>query len=76
MPPFRPGQEAVLAKPVSELELSVRSRRCLQRLNINTLGELCQLTEAELLSTRNFGVTSLEEVKTRLTEQGLQLAPK
>ena len=74
--PVPPGQEAVLSKPVSELELSVRSRRCLQRLNINSLGELCQLTEVELLSTRNFGVTSLEEVKTRLAEHGLQLAPK
>ncbi len=71
-----PGSEAVLARPVSELELSVRARRCLQRLNIVTIGDLIQRTEAELLSTRNFGVTSLNEIKARLADLGLQLAPK
>ena len=50
-----PGREAILSKPVSELELSVRSRRCLQRLNVSTLGDLIQLSEAELLAARNFG---------------------
>ena len=74
--PVPPGQEAVLSKPVAELELSVRARRCLQRLNVATLGELAQYTEADLLATRNFGVTSLSEVKARLAEHGLQLAPK
>jgi DNA-directed RNA polymerase subunit alpha len=74
--PVPPGQEAVLAKPVAELELSVRARRCLQRLNVATLGDLAQYTEADLLATRNFGVTSLNEVKSRLAEHGLQLAPK
>ena len=63
----------VLAKPVSELELSVRSRKCLQRLNINTIGELAIRTEAELLGTKNFGQTSLVEIKQRLTENGLAL---
>src|SRR5690606_19848625 len=53
------GSEGILAKPVSELELSVRARRCLQRLSITTIGDLIQHTEADLLSTRNFGVTSL-----------------
>jgi DNA-directed RNA polymerase subunit alpha len=71
-----PGREALLSKPVTELELSVRARRCLQRLNVVTLGELVQLTEADLLATRNFGVTSLNEVKGRLAEFGLSLAPK
>lgn len=71
-----PGSEAVLAKPVSELELSVRARRCLQRLNIVTISDLIQHTEADLLATRNFGVTSLNEIKSRLAELGLQLAPK
>lgn len=75
-PVLPPGQEAILSRPVSELELSVRARRCLQRLNVRTLGDLCQLTEAELLATRNFGVTSLNEVKARLTENGLKLAVK
>lgn len=71
-----PGREAVLSRPVSELELSVRARRCLQRLNIVTLGELIQLSEAELLAARNFGATSLNEVKARLVEHSLQLASK
>ncbi len=71
-----PGREALLSRPVSELELSVRSRRCLQRLNVQTLGDLIQKTEAELLATRNFGQTSLEEIKSRLAELGLSLAPK
>ncbi len=75
-PPVPAGQEAVLNKPVSELELSVRARRCLQRLNVQTLGDLIKYTEADLLATRNFGVTSLNEVKARLAEHGLQLAPK
>ncbi len=70
------GSEAVLGKPVSELELSVRARRCLQRLNISTLGDLIQHSESDLLASRNFGVTSLNEIKARLTEFGLGLAAK
>ncbi|MFO0973301.1 MAG: DNA-directed RNA polymerase subunit alpha C-terminal domain-containing protein [Phycisphaerae bacterium] len=62
-----------LARPVAELELSVRSRKCLQRLNIASIGELCMRTEQELLSTRNFGQTSLNEIKRRLGEMGLRL---
>lgn len=60
-------------KPLSEIELSGRSRKCLQRLALNTLGELIQKTEAELLSTKNFGQTSLEEIKMRLEELGVSL---
>lgn len=71
-----PGSEAVLGKSVSELELSVRARRCLQRLNIATVGDLIQHTEADLLATRNFGVTSLQEIKQRLADLNLALAPK
>jgi len=71
-----PGSEALLTKPVSEMELSVRARRCLQRLNIDRLGDLIQRTEAELLATRNFGSTSLSEIKARLSEYGLSLAAK
>lgn len=65
----------VLNKPVAELELSVRARKCLQRLNIVTLGELAMHTESELLATKNFGQTSLGEIKQRLTEHGLTLRP-
>lgn len=75
-PPLPPGQAAVLGKPVSEIELSVRARRCLQRLNVQTLGDLVHYTEQDLLSTRNFGETSLNEVKARLGEHGLKLAAK
>lgn len=64
---------SVLDKLVSELELSVRSRKCLQRLNIVTLGELAMRTEAELLGIENFGQTSLIEIKKRLVENGLSL---
>ncbi len=60
-------------QPVSKLELSVRSRKCLQALGINTIGELADRTEAELLNARNFGQTSLEEIKKGLTQLGLSL---
>ncbi|WP_146662224.1 DNA-directed RNA polymerase subunit alpha C-terminal domain-containing protein [Anaerohalosphaera lusitana] len=63
----------MLGKTVDDLELSVRARRCLQRLNIRTLAELCARTEAELLGCKNFGVTSLNEIKERLSEFGLGL---
>lgn len=65
--------ETLLKKPVVELELSVRSRKCLQRLNVTSVGELIQKSEAELLSTKNFGATSLTEIKGRLAELGLSL---
>src|SRR5689334_13375362 len=63
----------VLGKPVADLELSVRSRKALQRLNINTLGELASRTEAELLGCKNFGQTSLNEIKQQLGTFGLGL---
>jgi DNA-directed RNA polymerase subunit alpha len=63
----------VLGKPVADLELSVRSRKALQRLNINTLGELAGRTEAELLGCKNFGQTSLNEIKQQLGTFGLGL---
>jgi DNA-directed RNA polymerase subunit alpha len=74
--PLAPGAEALLSKPVSELELTVRARRCLQRLNISIVRDLVSHTESELLAQRNFGVTSLNEIKGRLTELGLSLAAK
>ncbi len=67
------GKEVVLAKSVSELQLSVRARKALQLLNIQTLGDLAAHTEAELMGMKNFGATSLKEVKDRLTEHGLSL---
>ena len=68
-----PEEQAVLNKPVSDLNLSVRARKCMLRLNINTFGDLCQRTSDELLEAKNFGVTSLTEVKEKLTTYGLKL---
>ena len=63
----------LMNKPVTELELSVRSRKALQRLNINTVGELASRTEDELLGCKNFGQTSLNELKQQLGQLGLTL---
>lgn len=68
-----PEEQAMLSKPVSDLNLSVRARKCMNRLNINTLGELCQRTSDELMEAKNFGVTSLKEVQEKLTQLGLKL---
>jgi DNA-directed RNA polymerase subunit alpha len=62
------------AKPLSELELSVRSRHCMTVLGLKTVGDLIQRTEAELMTIKNFGQTSLNEVKQKLAELGLGLA--
>ncbi|MHC4159242.1 MAG: DNA-directed RNA polymerase subunit alpha C-terminal domain-containing protein, partial [Planctomycetota bacterium] len=51
----------------------VRSRKCLQKLNIRTVSELIRRTEAELLGVKNFGVTSLNEIKRTLGSIGLSL---
>ncbi len=61
------------AKPIADLELSVRARKCMQRLNIETIGDLCEKSESDLLSTKNFGQTSLNEIKQKLAEQNLAL---
>ncbi|MCY3022055.1 MAG: tetratricopeptide repeat protein [Planctomycetota bacterium] len=66
-------ENAALAKPITDLELSVRSRKCMQRLNVETVGDVIEKTEADLLATKNFGQTSLNEVKTKLAELGLSL---
>jgi DNA-directed RNA polymerase subunit alpha len=65
--------EDVLSLPVTKLQLSVRARRCIETLNIRTLGELVQKTPQELMSVRNFGQTSLAEVKEQLAKFGLSL---
>ena len=65
--------EGVLSKSVDELQLSVRAQKCLQSLNLRNIGELIRRTEAELLGCKNFGVTSLNEIKKALTSFGLVL---
>ena len=57
-----PANSALL-KPVSELELSVRSANCLQNANIKYIYELVSKTEGEMLRTKNFGRKSLNEIK-------------
>lgn len=66
-------EQAVLNKPVSELNLSVRARKCMNRLAISTLGELIQRTADELLEAKNFGMTSLTEVRDKLVNYNLKL---
>ena len=65
-----------LFRPVSELELSVRSANCLKNAEITMIGELVQKTESEMLKTKNFGRKSLNEIKTILSEMGLSLGMK
>ena len=65
--------EGLAAKPVEDLQLSIRSRKCLQKLNIHTIGDLVRKTEAELLGVKNFGLTSLNEIKKAISDIGLSL---
>ena len=67
------GVEAVLAKTIDELDLSVRSANCLKNANIHTLRDLVRRSEREMLETKNFGRKSLEEVQDILAENGLRL---
>jgi DNA-directed RNA polymerase subunit alpha len=67
---------ANLSKSVEELELSVRSYNCLKNANIQTISELVQKGDGEMLKTRNFGRKSLNEIKEILEEMGLHLGMK
>ncbi|MEN6558702.1 MAG: DNA-directed RNA polymerase subunit alpha C-terminal domain-containing protein, partial [Thermoguttaceae bacterium] len=69
----RDRMSQVLGIPVTDFELSVRSRNCLQKMGIMTLGDLCRCTEQELLASKNFGETSLVEIKEMLATKGLRL---
>ena len=62
-----------LAKPVSELELSVRASNCLETANIKTIRELVTKEERDMLEYKNFGRTSLNEIKEQLANMGLAL---
>lgn len=63
----------LLEIPVTDFELSVRSRNCLRKMNIRTLGDLTRTTEAALLASKNFGETSLSEIKEMMASKGLRL---
>ena len=65
--------DQVLGLPVTDFELSVRSRNCLQKMGILTLGDLARTSEAEILESKNFGETSLVEIKEMLASKGLTL---
>lgn len=62
-----------ILKPIEDLELTVRAYNCLKSAGINTVAELIQKTEGELLKTKNFGKRSLQEIKEVLGKQGLKL---
>ena len=64
---------AMMNTPVTDFELSVRARNCLKKMEIRTLGDLLKVSENELLSYKNFGETSLVEIKHMLTARGLRL---
>ena len=63
----------VLDGSIDEIELSVRSRRCMERLGIHSIRDLINKTEVELMSAKNFGMTSLNEIKRKLVEINLDL---
>ncbi len=63
----------IIKKPITELELSVRSANCLEAANIKTIGDLIQKTEPQMLKYKNFGKKSLVEIQAILTGMGLQL---
>ncbi len=68
-------KEKALEMTIEELELSVRSFNCLKRAAINTVEELTQKTEDDMMKVRNLGKKSLDEVKAKLDELGLSLKP-
>jgi DNA-directed RNA polymerase subunit alpha len=67
--------ESVLDTPIEELDLSVRSYNCLKRQGVNTIGQLTECSENDLLNIRNFGAKSIEEVKDKLQQMSLGLKP-
>jgi DNA-directed RNA polymerase subunit alpha len=65
-----------LSIPIQELELSVRASNCLESVKVETVGQLVQMTDADLLKIRSFGKTSLREVKRKIADIGLSLGIK
>ncbi len=68
-----PDEQALLDRPISDLNLSVRARKCMTRLGLATIGELIRKSPDDLLECKNFGVTSLTEVREKLTQVSLKL---
>ncbi|WP_019786944.1 DNA-directed RNA polymerase subunit alpha C-terminal domain-containing protein, partial [Streptococcus sobrinus] len=67
------SNDQVLDRTIEEIDLSVRSYNCLKRAGINTVFDLTEKTEPEMMKVRNLGRKSLEEVKVKLAELGLGL---
>ena len=65
--------QRLLDRPISDLELSVRARNCLDSANLRTLRDLVILSENEVMNLKNLGKTSLTEIKNKLAERGLSL---
>jgi DNA-directed RNA polymerase subunit alpha len=68
-----PDEAALLDRPIADLNLSVRARKCMVRLGLSSINELVRKTGDDLLECKNFGVTSLNEVRDKLTQIGLKL---
>lgn len=68
-----PDEQALLDRPIADLNLSVRARKCMNRLGLNTIGELIRKTGDDMLECKNFGVTSLNEVREKLADLGLKM---
>ena len=68
-----PDEQALIERPMSDLNLSVRARKCMTRLGLTTIGELIRKSGDDLLECKNFGVTSLNEIREKLTHVGLKL---
>ena len=73
MSDMSPDEQALLERPIADLNLSVRARKCMVRLGLNTIGELVRRSGDDLLECKNFGVTSLNEVREKLTNFSLRL---
>ena len=60
--------------PVKALDLGIRALNCLDAVGVKTVGQLLERTEEDLLAIRNFGNVTLEELRNKLAEQGLEIA--
>ena len=67
------GMEDLLSRPIDDLQLSARGAKCMEKLNVRTLGDLVQKTEADLLGCKNFGQTSVNQIKDKLAKFSLKL---
>jgi DNA-directed RNA polymerase subunit alpha len=70
---YSPGENAVMVRPIKDLELSIRSENCLLRGGVQTIGDLVSRGRTELLKIRNLGKISLREIEEKLEKFGLTL---